>query len=143
MLRTVTAAILLMCIAAPVWGSEPESFDSDQPFEQALATNFIRSLLNQVLDRLENHLEISGNRNPNQTKGDRRSHLRFKFYPEGRSKSDQHLRAGSSSPRKPDNMIGISSSSCLKIARNTCSCGSKHRCSSTEAIHVPGSASFA
>jgi hypothetical protein len=75
------------------WGSKPESFDPDQPFEQALATNFLRPLLHQVLDRLENHLEISGNLNPDQTMGDRRSHLRFKFYPEGRSKSDQHLRA--------------------------------------------------
>jgi hypothetical protein len=91
MLRTVAAAIFLMCMAAPVWGSEPESFDPDQLFEQALATNLLRSLLNQALDRLEDHVESSGNLSPNETKGDRRGHLRFKFYPEGRSKSDQHL----------------------------------------------------
>ena len=72
---------------------EVERFEPDQPFDQALATNFLRSLLNQALDRLQDHLEISGNLNPDQTKDDRRSHLRFKFYPEGRSKSDQHLRA--------------------------------------------------
>jgi hypothetical protein len=85
MLGTVAAAILLMCIAASVGGSEPESFDPDQPFEQALAKNLLRSLLNQALNRLEDHVEIAGNLIPNETKGDRRGHLHFKFYPAGRS----------------------------------------------------------
>ncbi len=81
----------LTCLTTPVGAMEVERFEPDQPFDQALATNVLRSLLNQSLDRLEDHVEISGNLNPNETKGDRRGHLRFKFYPEGRSKSDQHL----------------------------------------------------
>ncbi|MDH4078547.1 MAG: hypothetical protein OEU68_01875 [Nitrospira sp.] len=93
MLRTVVAAIFLMCMVAPVWASEPESFDPDQPFEQALNMNLLRSLFDQALDRLEDHVEISGNLNPNEANGDEGKHLRFKFYPEGKSKSDEHFAA--------------------------------------------------
>lgn len=93
MLRTVAAAIFLMCMASPLWASEPESFDPDQPFEQALTSSLLRSLLNQALDRLEDHVEIFGNLNSDETKGDRGKHLWFKFYPEGKSKSDQHFAA--------------------------------------------------
>ena len=53
----------------------------------------LRSLLNHALDRLEDHVEISGNLNSDETKDDRGKHLRFKFYPEGKSKSDQHFTA--------------------------------------------------
>lgn len=93
MLRTVVAAIFLLCMAAPAWASEPESFDRGQPFEQALTSSLLRSLLDQALDRLEDHVEISGNLNPDETKSDRGKHLRFRFYPEGKSKSDEHFTA--------------------------------------------------
>lgn len=82
-----------MCLAAPVWATEEESFDPDQPFEQALNTSLLRSLLNQALDNLEDHVEISGNLHSDETKDDGGKHLRFKFYPEGKSKSDQHFMA--------------------------------------------------
>ena len=93
MFRIVTAAFLLMCLAAPVWATEAESFDPDQPFEQALTTSLLRSLLNQALDKLEDHLELSGNLNADALKDDEGRHFRFKFYPEGKSKSDQHFTA--------------------------------------------------
>lgn len=93
MVRTVALAFFLMCTITPVWAAEKEPFNPDQPFEQALTTSLLRSLLNQALDRLEDHLEITGNVDPDDAKGDRRGHLRFKFYPEGKSKSDQHLSA--------------------------------------------------
>lgn len=93
MTRTMVAAFFLMCLAVPVWASEPESFDSDQPFQQALTTSLLRSLLNQALDRLEDHVEMSGNLKPDGTNGDQRRHFRLKFYPEGKSKSDQHFAA--------------------------------------------------
>ena len=96
MVRAWTTAIFVifvMCLAAPVWATEAESFDPDEPFNQALTTGMLRSLLNQALDRLEDHVEISGNLLSDDTKGDRGKHLRFKFFPEGKSKSDQHFTA--------------------------------------------------
>ncbi len=93
MIRACATALFLMCLAAPVWATEAESFDPDQPFNQAMTSGLLRSLLNQALDSLEDHLEISGSLNPDDTKGDQGKHLRFKFYPEGKSKSDQHFTA--------------------------------------------------
>lgn len=93
MLRAVVAVIFMMCMASPLWANETESFDPDQPFKQALTNSLLRSLLNQALDRLEDHVEISSDLNQDDTKGNRGKHLRFKFYPEGKSKSDQHFAA--------------------------------------------------
>jgi hypothetical protein len=91
--RIVTAALFLVCTAVPLWAAETEQFNPDQPFEQALTTNLLRSLLNQALDRLEDHVEINGRLNSDTSKGDTRRHLRFKVYPEGKSKSDRHFSA--------------------------------------------------
>lgn len=93
MTRLVAASFFLICLAAPVWATDTDVFDPDQPFEQAMTSSLLRSLFNQALDRLEDHLDISGDLKPDETKGDRRGHLRFKFYPEGKSKSEQHLAA--------------------------------------------------
>ena len=93
MIRLMVTGYFLICLTTPVWATEVERFEPDQPFDQALATNLFRSLLNQALERLEDHVEMSGNLNPDPTKGDRRGHLQFKFYPEGKSKSDQHFSA--------------------------------------------------
>jgi hypothetical protein len=82
-----------MCLAAPVWATEEESFDLDQPFKQALTSNLLRSLLGQALDKLEDHVEITGNLNADALRDDEGRHFRFKFYPEGKSQSDQHLTA--------------------------------------------------
>lgn len=48
-----------------------DTFDPDQPFEQVLSTSLLRSLLNQALDRLEDHVEMSGNLSANDTTPDR------------------------------------------------------------------------
>ena len=93
MVQTCVTVLFLMCLAAPVWATEAESFDPDQPFEQAMTAGVLRSLLNQALDRFEDHVEISGNLHSDETKGDRGKRLQFKFYPEGKSKSDQHFSA--------------------------------------------------
>jgi hypothetical protein len=82
-----------MCVVTPVWATQADSFDPDQPFEQALSTSLLRSLLNQAMDRLEDHVEVSGSLGSGDAKADRSRHLRFKFYPEGKSKSGQHLSA--------------------------------------------------
>ena len=93
MLRMTATVLFLMCLTVPAWADGKESFDPDQPFDQALTTSVLRSLLNQALDKFDDHVEFSGNLNSDETKGDRGKHLRFKFYPEGKSKSDQHFAA--------------------------------------------------
>ncbi|MDR4465421.1 MAG: hypothetical protein MRJ66_14245 [Nitrospira sp.] len=93
MILIVTIAFWFGYGVAPVQATQADAFDPDQPFEQMLGTGILRSLFNQALDRLDEHVEISGNLNPNKTNGDEGKHLRFKFYPEGKSMSDQHFTA--------------------------------------------------
>ena len=93
MIRTCVIALFLMSLAAPAWADQQESFNPDQPFEQAMTAGVLRSLLNHALDRFEDHVEISGNLHADGMKGDRGKRLQFKFYPEGKSKSDQHFSA--------------------------------------------------
>ncbi len=93
MMPILIAAFSLMCVVTPVWATQADSFDPDQPFEQALSTSLFRSLLNEAFDRLEDHVEISSSLSSGDTKTDRSRHLGFKFYPEGKSKSRQHLSA--------------------------------------------------
>jgi hypothetical protein len=92
-MRSLLAAACVLCLAAPACADTPETFNPDEPFEQAVTTKFLRSLLNQALDTLEDYVEISGNLHSEQMKGDQRKHLRLKFYPEGKSKSSQHFTA--------------------------------------------------
>jgi hypothetical protein len=93
MVRAIAIVLFLMFAAGPVWAAEAESFNPDAPFQQGLTTSLLRSLLNQAFDRLEDHIEILGKLDPGDVKGDREGRLQFKFYPEGKSKSDQHLGA--------------------------------------------------
>jgi len=93
MMPILIAVLCLVYWVTPVSATQADTFDPDQPFEQALSTSLLRSLLNQALDRLEDHVEISGSLSSGDTKADRSRHLRFKFYPEGKSKSRQHLSA--------------------------------------------------
>ncbi|CUS31618.1 hypothetical protein [Candidatus Nitrospira nitrificans] len=93
MVHVLATALFVMCLAVPVWAAETDTFDPDQPFKQALTTSLLRSLLNQALDRLEDHVEITGHLNPDASKDNKDRLFRFKFYPEGKSKSDQHLTA--------------------------------------------------
>lgn len=94
MFRTAAAALVLLSTTAPVWAVEPKPFNSEQPFRQTLSTSLFRSLLNEALDRLEDHIEIRANMDTDQDgKGDRRGHFQLRFYPEGRSQSDEHVTA--------------------------------------------------
>ena len=93
MVRAIAIVFFLMFTAAPVWAAEAEPFNPDAPFQQGLTTSLLRSLLNQAIDGLEDHIEILGKLDPDDVKGDRQGRLLFKFYPEGKSKSGQHLSA--------------------------------------------------
>lgn len=93
MISVVAALFWLMCWGAPVQAVQGDTLDPDQPFEQALNAGDLRSLLSQALDRLEEHIEISGDLSASDQKTERSRYLRFKFYPEGKSRSDQHFAA--------------------------------------------------
>ena len=93
MVRAVAITIILVCTAGPVWAAEVEPFNPEAPFQQGLSTSLLRSLLNEALDRLEDHIEIMGKLDSGDVKGDQKGRLQFKFYPEGKSKSGEHLAA--------------------------------------------------
>ena len=102
MRHAVAIAFFLVCTAGPVWAAEVEPFDPEAPFQQGLSTSLLRSLLNEAFDRLEDHVEIMGKLDPDDVKGDRKGRLQFKFYPEGKSKSNEHLGAEGSFRVAPD-----------------------------------------
>jgi hypothetical protein len=102
MMRVLPIAALLMMMALPAWGGGSEEFDPDQPFREAVTKNLLRSWLNQALDMLDDHLEITGTLAPNEAGGDRRRHLRFKFYPDGKSTSEDSITAEGWVDRSPD-----------------------------------------
>ena len=93
MQKILALALFFLLMTPLAWAGETPSFDPEQPFQQGFATGALRSLLNEALDALEDHLEITGNIVPDDVKGERQGRLQFKFYPEGKSKSDQHLAA--------------------------------------------------
>ncbi len=104
-MRMWFAAFIFMCMIVPARAGEAELFDQNQPFEQAVTSSVLRSLLNQALDALEDHLIITGSINPEDVTGDRRGNLEFKFYPEGKSNSDQPLTAEGWFRLSPDNHL--------------------------------------
>ena len=95
-------ATLCMVLAIPAWAGGSEEFDPDQPFRDAVTKQLLRSWFNHMLDVIDDHLEITGTLDPDKAKGDRRSHLRLKFYPEGRATSDDSITAEGWVDRSPD-----------------------------------------
>jgi hypothetical protein len=94
MLRLLLVTVFsVMCLGTPALTTAADSFNPDQPFQQALSIDLLRSLLSQALDRLEDHVESSSSLSQSDPKADQSRSLRFKFYPEGKSKSDRHLSA--------------------------------------------------
>lgn len=87
----VLAVLFVVSLAIPAWAGEPESFDPDEPFQQAFSSNLFRSLLNKTLDQLEDYVEMSSHLAPDEATGDCHGRLRFKIYPEDKSKSRQHF----------------------------------------------------
>lgn len=93
-MRLLSAALLVAALAvAPACGNAAESFDPEQPFNNSIARNFLRSFLNQALDVLDEHLEVTGSLNQDEKQVDRQRYLKFRFYPEGKSKSDESITA--------------------------------------------------
>ena len=105
MQKSLLAAVFVLWMSAPALAGEALQFDPEQPFQKALSKNLLHSFLNQALDQLEDHLEISGDVTPNGATNERRGHLRLKFYPEGKAKSDQPLTAEGWFRLAPDNTV--------------------------------------
>lgn len=94
MKQLISAVLLLVAFAVvPTWSHAAEPFDPEQPFTHAIAKDLLRSFLNQALEALDEHVEISGSLNPDGKQRDQRQHLKFRFYLEGKSKSDQSVTA--------------------------------------------------
>jgi hypothetical protein len=91
---SLSASLLLVALTLiPTESRASELFDSEEPFNQAINKNLLRSFLNQALDVLDDHLEITGSLNSDQTQRDRQQYLKFRFYPEGKSKSNESVTA--------------------------------------------------
>lgn len=84
-------AFVAILAGHPVWAGGPE-FDPEQPFK-GLGQRFLESFLGQALAALDEHFEMSGSLDSNASQGDKKQALRFKFYPNGKSKSDDHVSA--------------------------------------------------
>ena len=100
--RVVLIVALLVTMVIPAWAGGSQDFDPDQPLREAVTQNLLRSWLEQALDVLDEHLEITGSLGPDEARGDRRNHLRFKFFPEGKSKSGDSYTAEGWVERSPD-----------------------------------------
>jgi hypothetical protein len=84
--------ILIMVLGVqPVRAGTPE-FDPEQPFK-GMGQQLLESFLGQALQALDDHFEMSGSLDPKALQGDEKKSLRFKFYPNGRSKSKEHITA--------------------------------------------------
>lgn len=90
---------ILTLLTLPAWAAEPSQsamqdvLNFDEPFEQAIGKNALRSLFNQALDLIENHIEVKGYLQPDKETGEQRGHFQLKLYPHGRSQSDEHVSA--------------------------------------------------
>ena len=86
------AGLLMALVASPAWAGESGTFDPDQPFK-ALGKRFLDSAFDQILEALDDHFELSGTFDTDSTQSDPKRNLKFKFYPNGKSKSEDHITA--------------------------------------------------
>jgi hypothetical protein len=99
---------MVMFLAVPVWAGEirPTSdegtFDFNQPFDEAINRQALRSLLNRALDAVEDHIELNGRIRSGDAVGDREGRLELKLYPRGKSRSSEHIGAEGSFRFSPD-----------------------------------------
>jgi hypothetical protein len=107
-MKTLVTGILMVLLATPVWAgeiratSDDGTFDFDQPFNEAISKHFLRSLLNRALDAVEDHLEWKGNLRRGDRTGDREGGFELRLYPEGKSRSQEHVGAEGSFRFSPD-----------------------------------------
>ncbi|HET6674810.1 MAG TPA: hypothetical protein VFG71_05710 [Nitrospiraceae bacterium] len=115
-MKTLFAGFLIFLLAAPVWAgetariSDESTFDFDQPFDAAAGKQVLRSLLNRALDVMEDHVEWTGNVRDGAHRGDREGRFEFRLYPQGKSRSEEHVGAEGSfrfSPEAGDTELSL------------------------------------
>jgi hypothetical protein len=91
-MKWLAGAVFTVLLAAqPVWAGGLE-FDPEQPFK-GVGQRLLESFLGQALAALDDHFEMSGSLDSTPSQTDKKQTLRFKFYPNGKSKSDDHIAA--------------------------------------------------
>ena len=85
------AALVGLLAIQPAWAVGPE-FDPEQPFKGA-GQRLLESFLGQALEALDDYFELSGTLNSDAPQNERQKTLRFRFYPNGKSKSTDHIAA--------------------------------------------------
>jgi len=93
MLPGVTLCLAVVLSAATAVAGERDRFDSGQPFKQLFDHHLLESFVEQAQDILLDHFELSGSLDGEGGQGDHPRSFQFKFYPEGKSKSDRHISA--------------------------------------------------
>ena len=107
-MKTLTASIMVLLLAVPVWAGEGRptsddgSFNFDLPFEEAFEKHALRSLLDRAIGAVEDHIEVNGKLRRGDHGGDREGRLELKLYPNGKSRSDEHVGAEWSFRFSPD-----------------------------------------
>ncbi len=87
----------ILCLTLPAWADDPVSPRMPPPdersaseLEQGLA--LLNRLMGHAQEYLAEHFDLSGGLQPEQG-DDRHGHLRFKFFPKGRSQSSEAVEA--------------------------------------------------
>lgn len=91
-----TFIMILALLSSPVWAEDRADMISDElnfdaPFDQAAVRSALRSLFNQALDVIEDHLEFDMKAERNQETHEEHGRLQLKIYPKGKSQSDAHI----------------------------------------------------
>ena len=91
-MKWLAGIMLIGILAAQPVSATGAEFDPDQPFKGA-GHRLLESFLGQALQALDDHFELSGNLDSNAPAADRKKMFRFKFYPNGKSNSKDHVAA--------------------------------------------------
>jgi hypothetical protein len=107
-MKMLIATAIVTLLAVPVWAGESRpnqddnTFNFDLPFEEAFDKQVLRSLLNRALNAVEDHIEVNGRLRRGDHAGDREGRLELRLYPNGKSRSDEHVGAEWSFRFSPD-----------------------------------------
>jgi hypothetical protein len=91
-MKWLAGVMLIGILAVQPASATGAEFDPEQPFKGA-GQRLLESFLGQALQALDDHFELSGNFDSDAPAADRKKTLRFKFYPNGKSKSKDHVAA--------------------------------------------------
>jgi hypothetical protein len=129
-MKTLLTGLILMLLTVPVragetrLSSDDNTLNFDLPFEQAINKQVLRSLLNQAIDAVEDHLELNGKLRNGDQAGEREGRFELRLYPRGKSRSDEHVGAEGSfrfSPEAGNHELSLRFKSSKPSSRSTTS----------------------